>query len=152
MALVESMDVAAEQEQQQQQATAATAAPATAAATAVGALSSWSAPAHQGQVEPQPGQDEEDQGRQHSPIQRVDTPCPAALRRHLLQGDSRTQQGGSFVLLPDERGSRRFIPLEAGQTTVVSRISTGRSLGRGGEGRGGTKVPVLGVSRERYSL
>lgn len=69
--------------------------------------------------EPLLGEDEEDQGHHHAPIQRVDTPCPAALRRQHL-GDSRTQ-GGSLVLLPDhaERGSRRFIPLEAGTTTVV---------------------------------
>lgn len=43
------------------------------------------------------------------------------------------------MLLPDcaERGSRRFIPLEAGQTTVVSLMLTER-LGEGGrEGDGG---------------
>eukprot|EP00752_Nemacystus_decipiens_P010356 g9226.t1 len=118
MALVESMDVAAEQEQHHQQATRSTGA--AAAAPVGGALSTWNALAHQGQVEPQPGRDEEEQGHQHSPIQRVDTPCPAALRRH-LHGGSRTQQG-SFVLLPDQTEcSRRFIPLEAGQTTVVGR-------------------------------
>jgi len=51
-------------------------------------------------------------------IQRVDTPCPPALRRQ-----QQPAVGSSYVLLPDcaEIGSsRRFIALEAGQTTVVS--------------------------------
>eukprot|EP00903_Cladosiphon_okamuranus_P008412 g8088.t1 len=126
MALVESMDVAAEREQQFPPATAAgspAAAAAAAEAPAARALSSWDAPARRGQAETQLGQDEEEKEHQYTPIQRVDTPCPAALRPQHLQGNSRIQQCGSFVLLPDraEGGSRRFIPLEAGQTTVIGR-------------------------------
>lgn len=80
---------------------------------------------------------EQEQEQQHSPIQRVDTPCPAALRRQQqhLQADSRTRSL-SFVLLPDgsEPGTRRrFIPLDAGQTTVVSK----REDTEGGAGFGG---------------
>ncbi|CAM9925710.1 unnamed protein product [Scytosiphon promiscuus] len=73
---------------------------------------------------------QQDQPRDHSVIQRVDTPCPAALRRrqHHQQAESSSSSvGGSFVLLPDrtEPGtSRRFIPLEAGQTTVVGRCKS----------------------------
>lgn len=80
---------------------------------------------------------QEDQPRDHSVIQRVDTPCPAALRQQQHQqaesSSNNSSIGGSFVLLPDraEPGtSSRFIPLEAGQTTVVSE----EEVGRGGEG------------------
>ncbi|CAM9557302.1 unnamed protein product [Pylaiella littoralis] len=76
----------------------------------------------QGQGQGQGQRQEKEQ--EHSPIQRVDTPCPAALRREQhLQADS-TTQSLSYVLLPDgsELGTRRrVIPLDAGQTTVVGR-------------------------------
>lgn len=81
---------------------------------------------------------QQEQQREHSVIQRVDIPCPAALRRrqHHQQEGSISSVGGSFVLLPDRaepEPSRRFISLEAGQTTVVSEKET--LAGGGEEGR-----------------
>lgn len=129
------MDVATEQEQQQHLRNPATG-------------TSWHDHAHQGQVEQQ-SQGEEEQGGQHSPIQRVDTPCPAALRRQHRQVDTRTQ-GGSFVLLPEcaERGSRRFIPLEAGQTTVVSLYYSSIGDWKGEEEKGWGRCVCAGCARE----
>lgn len=85
----------------------------------------------QQQQQEQEGEEKQEQDG-GSTIQRVDTPCPPALRRQQPPAvGSTAHHGGSYVLLPDcaERGSsRRFIALEAGQTTVVSETTPGGRL------------------------
>lgn len=74
---------------------------------------------------------------QKPPLQRADTPCPAAMQAN--------RRGASFVLLPDGAGyaNRRLIELGAGTCTVVgaalvwgvaSFSPSGVGLGAGGEG------------------